>query len=650
MDSTHTWMHHLSALAGQMATLDQGDAAALAKAQAELDTAFWTALQSLVAQAAVDPLGARLELAPQVRDLADFGALVDGLGSQPWRKQAFELGIEVVCDSLQRVWQDTLRAELVQRLEQQLDAIGRDLKEWPEMHLALIRHRDQLVLDALGDSPQAQHVLHLYSEVDERLEQFKRMERLHLNGGFRSNEERKAWLAIKGYVDERLAQVQPLLEPLAQREREVRASLNELEVEISGRHADLRAGQQDSRRAQEAVQAAYASGQQGEAVNELQRELARAMFYLERTQARLAEANTRAEALRAGFFAALASGQLPSAVEAVFDSVGRLQELHDSRRSLEQTMREERTAMAAVRAVDMRAALHDELAATRGLLRLAARYAGVHESPVETGIVERLSPAQIQAALQHVQDWDARLYLNAHARQQGRPGLLAAPGVGSGVYDRERNRFVLPLRCSGNAEAALAAAAARYRMEIDAAGDGELLRAYRHDIPENNRIRSNIKLREKFVSEYVDWITREAHGQPVLARQSRQWFEARIAPPGDEPWVPREFLDLAPRQLAGRLNELERAAPGPEREYRCGVLYWLLYPQDARAAREWALPRIERALELVPLQPAYLYSAAAIHRRLGSFQRALALFQRFAETSPPSWWTRKAVELCATCR
>ncbi|MBE7493076.1 MAG: hypothetical protein HS108_15150 [Planctomycetes bacterium] len=645
----------LAALAAEFAAAS--DDAARDAVRARLDATFWNTVFAAVADTCRDPLGSRLELADDMLLLLDFGALpgTAAAGSRNFgalRRAATmsARGVHWVSDALATVWQDTLRHELVQNIRARLDAIAGDLKEWPELHLGLIRHRDRLVLAALGDTPQAQHALRLYSEIDERLEQFKRLERLHRESAFRTNDERKQWLAIKGYVDDRQEGIQPLLEPLLARARDTRTALGEIADDVASREADLRAAEVESRRVQEQILAAYGAGTGGEKLLALQRKLAGVVFRIEKTQARIVEAQARADALARDQEHPLAAEQLVSAAEAVFDSVGHLIELHTARRALEQQLYEEQAARAQVTASAMRAALQSELSNLRGLLRLASRVAHRAECAVATGEGIALEPADLDRAMEHLLEFDPRLFHNEHARRHGPPSLLLAPGIGQAVYDRERNRFVLPLYSTGGPLESLAAGAAQYRLELDSAEGGEMANEYRRQQRRTAKLRSNLKLRNRLAEDYVVWITREATGETALSREARAWFERFIAPDKESPRVPPEFLDLSPRQLTGKLAELERAAPSARREARCAVLYWLLYPGDERALRDWALPRIERALELDAADTGNLYSAAVMHRKAGNLRRAVELFDRFARVAPRSWWTRKAEELSATCR
>lgn len=651
----HT-LETLSALAGRLAGMSPDDPAR-APLRAEIDAEFWRVAQQLAHDACLEPLPRRLALEADTLLLLDFGVLpgVVSAGSPDFAAArravaASPNSMSLFSDALGQIWQDTMRDDLLQQINVQLEAISRDLAEWPELHLTMIRHRDQLVLAALGDSPQAQHALRLYSEMDERLEQFKRYEKLSEQAAFRSNDERKHWLSIKGYVTERQQQLEPLLSTLLARARDVHTAMQEIEAEIAMRQADLRTAESDSRRIQEQILSAFNAGAQGAELQELQRELARVVFVIEKSQSRIVEAQARAEGLRGQNASALAAEQLVSAAETVFDSVGRLLELHGNRAALQEKLFEEQTAQAQVSASGMRGTLHAEIANLRGHLRLAARYGHAAECALDVGDGVRVEPSQLDAALAHIQAFDPHLFRNVHARRHGRPAMLLAPGIGEGVYDRERHRFVVPQRSVRGAEASLASACALYRLELDATEGNALAAAFRKQQRRTAKVRSNLKVRNQLAEEYQLWITQEAHGNLVLSREARQWFESNIAPPKDAPWTPPEFLDLAPRQLTSRLNEAERAPQSADREFRCGVLYWLLNPDDSRAIRDWALPRIERAMELDAAQHGYVYSAATLHMKIKSFQRAIDLFHRFSRQAPQSWWSRKAIELCAVCR
>ena len=337
-----------------------------------------------------------------------------------------------------------------------------------------------------------------------------------------------------------------------------------------------------------------------------------------------------------------------AASEAVEASVGHLLELHGKRRQLDDQVLEQQSAARRVTPQEVMNALRRELDAVAGLLRLAARYARVGECavPADEG-AQFIDPDTAADAMAHVLSYDPRLVENPLAARFGTPELLLAPGIGDGVFDAARNRLVVPQRCTAGAIQSLAHAAILYRLEVDATGK-ELLASYR--AATHRGVRSNLKLRNNLVHDYVAWMTQEALGDEVLSRRVREWFEAAIAPAKDQPWIPLDLRGRSERHITKALKEIEAQPQSAEREYRAGVAHWMLAKGDAQALSALALPRLLQAEKLQDTHQGAVYSAATLHMQLKDFQQAIAAFQRFNEISPRSWWTCKATELCAQCR
>ncbi|MCB9933562.1 MAG: hypothetical protein H6841_09090 [Planctomycetes bacterium] len=346
------------------------------------------------------------------------------------------------------------------------------------------------------------------------------------------------------------------------------------------------------------------------------------------------------------------AGFVLAAMEAVDESVGHLLQLHARRRGLEQQVMEQESAARRVTVVETRKALLRELDAVAGLLRLAARYAHVTECAVPVDEhVEYIDPGVAADAMEHILQFDPRLIDNPQSARFGLPELLLAPGIGDGVFDARRNRWVVPQRCVGGAIASLAHGAVMYRLEVDAGElNKALLASYRESIPANRGIRANLKLRNGLIRDYVNWMTREAFGEEVLSRETREWFERHVAPNKEQPWIPANLRGCSEHRLNQFKRELACGARGAESEYEAGVTEWLLSPRDAESIREKALPCLMRAVELDPGHRAATWSLATLHMQLGEYQQAIDRFRRFTEISPKSWWTLKAIELCARCR
>ncbi|MCA8914646.1 MAG: hypothetical protein KDB90_04470 [Planctomycetes bacterium] len=548
------------------------DAPTLEDRRANLNAAWWSAVRA-ICLASVPKVDEDLLLGDQERALIDFG-LFDSEALDEARHKldrgAIVEGVVLMHDSLAAVLDDALRRDAISEYQANLDTLQRDIDLWPETHLVHIRYRDARVNELLGDNPRCAHVLRLFAETDEKLEQYKRLE-IRDKAGSLPHDDHKTWGTIRHFVESRREQIAAILSPLT--------------------------GEVDEKRSAIAAAALAAS-------------------------------------------------------EAVEASVGHLLELHGKRRGLEQQILEQQAAARRVTDAEVKKAVRRELDAVAGLLRLAARYAHVTECavPVDSE-VEYIDPNIAADSIAHILRFDPRLIDNPLAARFGPPELLLAPGVGDGVYDSGRNRWVVPQRCTGSAIESLAHAAIMYRLEVDATElNKALLASYRESIPANRSVRANLKLRNGLVRDYVAWMASEAIGEDVLPRETREWFERHIAPNKEQPWVPYDLRGRSEHQLVQALRESAEAAETAEREYRAAVIEWLLDPRNEATIRERVLPRLNKAIKLDAGHRAAVYSAAALQMQLGEFQKAISGFRRFTEIAPTSWWTRKAIELCAQCR
>lgn len=335
-----------------------------------------------------------------------------------------------------------------------------------------------------------------------------------------------------------------------------------------------------------------------------------------------------------------------AAAEAVDASYGHLNDLHARRRAVEQEVMEQQRAAGRITRIEIERALFRELDAVAGLTRLGSRYGRVDECavPVDRD-VEWINREGAREACQHVVEFDPLIFDNALAERFGLPDVLLAPGIGDGVFDASRNRWVIPQRCTGGAVASFAHAAILYRLDVDDAR--ALLHSYRAEVPAARGVRSNLKLRTLLIRDYIAWMCGETFGEETLGRATREWFEAHVAPRKDEPWIPPEYRGLGEPALKAELKQLGES---PDELYRGAVIRWMLAPGDAVTLKEQALPLIRKAAQAEPENKAILYSHGVFSMKAGDFQRAIDSFRKFASLAGRSWWSSKAVELCAKCR
>lgn len=341
------------------------------------------------------------------------------------------------------------------------------------------------------------------------------------------------------------------------------------------------------------------------------------------------------------------AGACLTAMDAVEASVAHLVELHARRVSLERQCVDEESAARSVSKDDVQRAIVRELEGTTRLLRLAARYAGREECAVPVDLDTHVITPELAAdAVEHILTFDPRLLDNPLSARFGHPALLLAPGIGDGVHDATRNRWLVPQRCAGGVLRSISHAAVLYRLDADAAK--ALLAVYRDEIPANRGMRANLKLRSSLIRDYITWMTDEAAGIESLPRATREWFERHIAPPADQPWVPADYRSMDAARLRRERTNLARE-DGPETAWRRAIIDWLLDDSDA-AVLERALPLLDKALNEAPSFAPALYSRAVLRMQMKQFRHAIDDFRAFMEATPRSWWTLKATELCARCR
>lgn len=547
------------------------DSPTLADRRRQLDHAFWKAARAVVMSAIPPNHQGALKFPPHHLLFLDFGLLEhESLAGAKSPGGENVDGVWLLHESLDAVLDDVLRRDAVQEFRVDLEALTRDIKLWPETHLAHIRYRDGKVKELLGDSPRCTHALKLFAEIDEKLEQYKQLEARGKSGGALTEAERKTQNTLKQFITSRREQLSGILAPMT-------------------------------------------------------------------TKTAVVQTELAASAMAAS--------------EAVEASVAHLIELQEKRRALEHQLIEQESSARRVTRAEVEKALARELDSVASLLRLAARYVHWTECavPVDPDVT-RISVTQAADAADHLLRFDPRLIDNPLAARFGAPDLLLAPGVGDGVFDASRNRWIIPQRCTGSAIASMAHAAILYRLNVDSREMANtLLSSYREGIPANHSLRSNLKLRTALIRDYIAWMNSEALGEETLPREKREWFEQHIAPDKTQPWLPPEYRALNARQLVQTRTDLEARAKSADQQYRLGAIAWLLASNSEEGMAK-AAGLFESAAQLEESHRAALYSAGAANMHLKQFQKAINAFRIFTELAPKGWWARKAVEMCARCR
>ncbi|MBK8205823.1 MAG: hypothetical protein IPK87_03395 [Planctomycetes bacterium] len=180
------------------------DAPPNAELRAHVEEAYWRAARQACASAVHEPPGETLALSEDGTLLIDLALFDHSALADASRKLAGGPGrFRLVHHALEDSYRAVLRMPILERLKARLELISRDIREWPETHLLHVRFRDRRCLELFDPSPVAQQVLRLFSEMDEQLESYVRLERRMR--GVRSPDAKDAaeWREIRDFMTSR---------------------------------------------------------------------------------------------------------------------------------------------------------------------------------------------------------------------------------------------------------------------------------------------------------------------------------------------------------------------------------------------------------------------------------------------------------------
>lgn len=283
--------------------------------------------------------------------------------------------------------------------------------------------------------------------------------------------------------------------------------------------------------------------------------------------------------------------------------------------------------------------LREEASRLRLFTRMCAQRVRAQPLALPLSRAELATPRAVADALRLVEEYDPGLFDNRLARQSGRPRALILPGFGQGIYDWSSNCFLLPTLPARSVLESLAAAVIMYRDDVDTqTNERRLLVSYQDEIKENRKVRSGIELRERLTKDYLVWITKEAFGLKILARENREWFEANLAPRKTEPKVPPRLRGLSLKDLGRRARALEAREEGPD------VLYELAVARFLADDHAGAADAFETLVQRHPDHLDGVYGLAICSKRQGK-ARYRDLLRDYMRRAPASWWTNVAQEL-----
>ena len=274
---------------------------------------------------------------------------------------------------------------------------------------------------------------------------------------------------------------------------------------------------------------------------------------------------------------------------------------------------------------------------------MCARWAKV--PPQSIPMVERpvAEPQEITENLDRIVAYDPGLFTGRVVKRRGIPAILVLPGMGNGKYDWKNNRFLVPSQFPRTILERLASAVINYRDDVDRqSGDRELLNSFKA-IKGVRELRSSIKVQNKLMEEYVNWVVKEAVGYQVMEKEIREWFEEYIGPDKNDVKAPPEYHALGIQEIHAEVARLEALPEEGDRFHRLACVISRKNRRDPEE-QEIALGHAVRAVELGPTAPDYHYTLGILYKRTRKKKKAAEMFRKYTQIAPQSWWSRKAQE------
>jgi hypothetical protein len=289
--------------------------------------------------------------------------------------------------------------------------------------------------------------------------------------------------------------------------------------------------------------------------------------------------------------------------------------------------------------VEVESRMLREIEYVRDLVMLCARRLKMSSCSVVRPKEPCFTLKELHQCLDHILQFDPKIFRNDRVNFFGKPSLLLIPGNGNALYDWKNNRFLVPLMPpAGGFMGSIATAIIEYRLDVDE--EKNLVNSY-SKLPHLKKVRSIIQIKNTLIKDYLTWMTGEARGYKLLPRETRMWFEHEIAPSKNEIYCPpdlQQFMLSADEFKTALQNIESRLAPKLEESpkedlWRAAILN---YQQG----------KFERAFECIKTfvgkdeKDAFgQYNLGVVAMKVSRKQEAAKAFNDFAALQPQSWWT-----------
>jgi len=272
----------------------------------------------------------------------------------------------------------------------------------------------------------------------------------------------------------------------------------------------------------------------------------------------------------------------------------------------------------------------------RELVKLSARRKRMEPISVFYGRQTLLDLKAVEQVMETAKEFDPKLFRNSRINIVGKPAMVLIPGYGNGVFDWKYNAMVIPTMPSGDPKASVFTAVVEYKLDCDE--DRVLLASY-NKLKDYAGIRSIFALKEKFIKDYIAFMTQETAGYKVLTKEVRQWFEHEVAPSKINIKIPPEIdpAMMSRKEFDEHKEKLEKKVADDQassfEHFNLGVLYEYLM-EDAKSMQSFIRAVIADKTNLHAMFNVGIMALKTKERKI-----AEKFFTQYQKLDPQSWWS-----------
>jgi hypothetical protein len=312
-------------------------------------------------------------------------------------------------------------------------------------------------------------------------------------------------------------------------------------------------------------------------------------------------------------------------------------EAHERIRKLTEELGKVTDETSSLSPMEIETKLTEEIEYIRDLVKLSANRLRTSPTSIIFGKYDIATIDSVKKILDHIEEFDPKVYKNGRVAIFGKPAIVIIPGTGNGVYDWKNNALIIPTIPYTTLLTSVVSALVEYRIDVDE--EKKLMFSY-SQIKEYAGIKSVWKLRENFLKDYIIWMNQEYQGYKVLKSDVRNWFEHEIGPNKNQAITPLcyESFSMSQKQYEELVEQLEAKTSNedlkdPEAWFGNGII------SCQNEKWEQAVEYFKKTIELEPTHPQGLYNLGFACMKANRKPDAVDYFKQYLIKNPSGWWT-----------